>query len=187
MISHVFFLACELTISHISIRTGSPKWWIYCYHVSRYENFPASCVCLNSREDRSTSDGHRYSGLPAGVRIGLSRIIAHVFCKLHNRPHMFVVQPLNRIGVDGRDMLGLSKIETWGRSDTLLSPDQRWRRGGKNSISGRRCVILAIRRIEFAPTQGLSRSRSLGQKLVRLLLCPPECNCIVSLAGQGLA
>jgi hypothetical protein len=26
-------------------------------------------------------------------------------------------------GVDGRDMLGLSRIETWGRSDTLLSPD----------------------------------------------------------------
>ena len=25
--------------------------------------------------------------------------------------------------IDGRDMLGFSKIETWGRHDTLLSPD----------------------------------------------------------------
>jgi hypothetical protein len=43
MLSHDFFLACELTISYISMRTGIPNWWIH-----RYDGFrwPASCVCV---------------------------------------------------------------------------------------------------------------------------------------------
>jgi hypothetical protein len=49
--SNVFFLACELTISYISMRTGSPKWWIDWYNGFRCENLPASCVYVSAEAD----------------------------------------------------------------------------------------------------------------------------------------
>jgi len=123
MLSHDFFLACELTISYISMRTGSPNWWIH-----RYDGFrwPASCVCVcvcvrvacvcvsqQKKMVDSSPTGYRNEVLPG-------RPFSYHRHRTRRRKTRRLVRWYSHFdrdtdGVDGRDTLGLSKIGTWGR------------------------------------------------------------------------
>jgi hypothetical protein len=101
-----------------------------------------ACVCVSQQKKMvdSSPTGYRDEGLPG-------RPFSYHRHRTRRRKTRRLVRWYSHFdrdtdGVDGRDTLGLSKIETWGRRVSLLG----WRPGGKYSISGPRRVILATGR-----------------------------------------